>query len=324
LLTTGPAGTNAGELGQTGTSILFGGEEVNAGFRPGGRISFGTWLDCQDSLGVEASYLTLGQSVQNYDATSTGSPILARPFFNVGPVTSTNPNPGSQDVLYLANTSSGQSGTFSASSTSNFQVAEVLMRKAIGRACDYRVEFLAGYRYQQLTDGLDITSSTTAADQTISTFDEFHTRNYFNGAVIGVAGEVRRCRWTLESSLKLGVGDTHSEIDITGNTTTPAGTFPGGFLALASNSNSYSHDQFSTVPELGLTLAYDLTPHLRATVGYSLIYWSVVARPGDQIDLNISPSQFVPPTGNNGKPEFALQTSDFWAQGINVGLDYRF
>ena len=43
------------------------------------------------------------------------------------------------------------------------------------------------------------------------------------------------------------LGDRH-----TGNTTTPAGTFPGGFLALASNSNSYSHDQFSTVPELGL------------------------------------------------------------------------
>ena len=84
LLTTSPDATpysQAGVLGQPGTSILFGNQQVNGGFRPGGRISFGTWLDCADDVGVEMSYLALGQSVQRYDAASTGSPILARPFF---------------------------------------------------------------------------------------------------------------------------------------------------------------------------------------------------------------------------------------------------
>ena len=158
-----------------------------------------------------------------------------------------------QDALYLSNT--GQNGTFGATSTSNFQVAEILMRRAIGRACDYRVELLAGYRYQQLTDGLDINASTTTPDngQSISTYDEFHTRNEFNGAVLGVAGEVKRCRWTVESTLKLAAGDTHSQVDISGSTTSPAGTFNEGFLALPSNIGSYSHDSFCTVPELGLT-----------------------------------------------------------------------
>jgi hypothetical protein len=200
------------------------------------------------------------------------------------------------------------------------------MRRAIGRACDYRVELLAGYRYQQLTDGLDIDASTTTTDnaESISTHDEFHTRNEFNGAVLGVAGEMKRCRWSLESTLKLALGDTHSQVDISGSSTSPAGTFNEGFLALPSNIGSYSHDSFCTVPELGLTVAYDLTCHLRATIGYSLIYWSVVARPGDQIDLNISPSQFAPPTTNNGKPGFALQATDYGAQGMNIGLDYRF
>jgi hypothetical protein len=324
LLTTSPDGTaknDAGVLGQPGTSILFGNQEVNGGFRPGGRISFGTWLDCADNVGIEMSYLTLSQSVTSYNASSTGSPILARPFFNV------DASPGAEDSVVLAykSTDVQQSGTFAATSTSNFQVAEVLMRRGIARACDYRVELLAGYRFQQLTDGLDIASTTTTAtDPTVSTFDEFHTRNDFNGAVIGVAGELRRCRWSLETTLKLALGDTHSQIDINGSSTLPSGTYNAGMLALASNIGEYKLDQFTAVPELGLTLAYDLSCHLRATFGYSLIYWSDVARPGDQIDLNISPRQFPPPTGTSEKPAFVLRTTDYWAQGLNLGLDYRF
>ena len=79
------------------------------------------------------------------------------------------------------------------------------------------------------------------------------------------------------------------------------------------------------MPEIGFTLGYDLTPRLKATAGYTLLYWSNVARPGDQIDLNVDSRQFPPPHDGDGtKPEFALHTSDFWAQGLNLGLDYRF
>ena len=67
----------------------------------------------------------------------------------------------------------------------------------------------------------------------------------------------------------------------------------------------YDSNQFSVVPELGLTLGYDFSPQLRATIGYDLVYWNTVARPGDQIDLNIDPRQFPPPaiTGAT-RPEF--------------------
>ena len=49
------------------------------------------------------------------------------------------------------------------------------------------------------------------------------------------------------------------------------------------------------MPEIGFTLGYDLTSRLKATVGYTLLYWSNVARPGDQIDLNVDSRQFPPP-----------------------------
>ena len=78
------------------------------------------------------------------------------------------------------------------------------------------------------------------------------------------------------------------------------------------------------MPEIGFTVGYDFTSHLKATVGYTMLYWSNVARPGDQIDLNLDPAQFPPATAIGEKPAYALHTSDFWAQGVNLGLSYTF
>jgi hypothetical protein len=320
LLTTSPLGTpqaEAGVLGQPGTVVLLGNQGLNSDFRAGGRISFGTWLDECDNLGIEFGYLGLGQSVEGLSVNSDQNPILARPFFNV--------DTGAEDAHLIAYPDFLQ-GSFMLTSTSSFQAAEFLVRRAIARTCGLRVEMLAGYRFQRLAEGLDIidTATLVSSQQGIQVFDEFHARNDFNAGEVGIAVLRHACRWSLESSLKLALGNTHSRIDITGSTTTPAGTFPGGLLALPSNMGTYNADRFSAVPELGFTLAYDLTCRLRATVGYTLIYWSNVSRPGDQIDLDVSPSQFPPSTQTSTRPEFVQRTSDFWAQGINVGLDYRF
>ena len=48
------------------------------------------------------------------------------------------------------------------------------------------------------------------------------------------------------------------------------------------------------MPELGVTLGYQLNPCWRATLGYTFIYWSRVARAGDQIDRDINPDLFPP------------------------------
>lgn len=79
------------------------------------------------------------------------------------------------------------------------------------------------------------------------------------------------------------------------------------------------------MPELGITLGYDFTCRLRATFGYTFLYWSKVARPGEQIDTELNPSQFPPGTLVGAPhPQFVFHTSDFWAQGLNFGLEYRF
>ncbi len=68
-----------------------------------------------------------------------------------------------------------------------------------------------------------------------------------------------------------------------------------------------------------------MTSRLRLTVGYTFLYWSQVARAGDQISTVINPSQF-PPGQLSGAPapQFKLALSDFWAQGVNFGVDFRF
>jgi hypothetical protein len=76
-------------------------------------------------------------------------------------------------------------------------------------------------------------------------------------------------------------------------------------------------------------LAVELTANVRARVGYTFLYVSSVVRPGDQIDRAINPHQvpidqdFGLPGGPN-RPAPELRATQFWAQGINFGLEFTF
>ncbi|MGA2621614.1 MAG: BBP7 family outer membrane beta-barrel protein [Thermoguttaceae bacterium] len=46
---------------------------------------------------------------------------------------------------------------------------------------------------------------------------------------------------------------------------------------------------------------------------------------GDQIDLHVNPSLFPPPVPSGVlAPQFKFAATDFWAQGLQLGLDYRY
>ena len=129
--------------------------------------------------------------------------------------------------------------------------------------------------------------------------------------------------------MKLGLGSTRSRVLIDGATTTtvPAdeeiATIRGALLAQDTNMGRHSRNQFAVLPELGFTLGCALTPRLHATFGYTFLYWSQVARPANQIETNASQLPDEPLTGSR-QPAFAFTMSDYWAQGMNFGLEYRF
>ena len=200
------------------------------------------------------------------------------------------------------------------------------------------MDVLVGYRYLRLEDNFRMDEFETFIDpqgpfrvgSTLAITDSFETLNQFHGIDLGIDAQLRRCCWTLDLVAKLALGSTNSRVSIGGTTvatvpdTAPV-TSQGGFLAQQTNSGQFSRNWFAMVPELGATIGYDIDCRRRITVGYSLIYWSKVARPGDQIDLNLNPTPLPVTQTNTGRgPEFRFATTDFWAQGLSLGLDFRF
>ena len=85
LVTTSLPGTTpsqAGVLGLPGTSVLFGDSRLNDGSRSGVRLSVGMWLDDCQTRGLGSEFFILGNSGESFTGRSSGTPILARPFFN--------------------------------------------------------------------------------------------------------------------------------------------------------------------------------------------------------------------------------------------------
>ena len=94
---------------------------------------------------------------------------------------------------------------------------------------------------------------------------------------------------------------------------------------MPTNIGSYNHNGFTVVPELQLKLGYDFTPTVRLTFGYDVIYWSRVARPGEQVDLAVNTSQASgQPLVGAPVPRFVFHETDLWVQGISVGGEWRF
>ena len=101
-----------------------------------------------------------------------------------------------------------------------------------------------------------------------------------------------------------------------------SGTFVGGLLAQQTNMGRQEENRFAVIPEFDLTVGWNLTPRLRATLGYTFIYWNNVLRAGDQIDSNLSQLPPEPPTG--ARAGCADEVDGLLAQGLLAGLDFSF
>jgi hypothetical protein len=332
LVTASPAGTavdNVGVLGAPGAQVLFGGP-VNGDLTLGGRLTAGYWFDCERTCGIEAYYFQLGSRTERSSAGTPGN--VGRPFFN----TFTGA-PDAQLVSFPAVTD----GIVEASASSGSLLgAGVLARHNLCCGCWYRLDALVGYRFLSLNDNVGITENLISSDPAqivaplgtnIIVIDHFHTSNRFHGGDIGLAGEMRWNAWTLGATARIAFGATRERVDISGSTTiTVPGFAPvanaGGLLALSSNSGTYTRDVFAVVPEVRLQLGYDLNARTRVHVGYNFLYWSRVARAGDQIDLVVNPALLPPPTPGATplRPAFSFGDTSFWAQGMNVGIEFRF
>ncbi len=351
---------NPGILGQPGTTILYGGDGILGDSRNGLRFTLGMYLDQQRDLALEADYLFFESLSESFRAGGeNGTPIIGRPFFDLTPVVDPDANP----LVYLTpresvqgvNTPNDIEGFVTVASRSEFESFGLRLRKGIcckqwcqPCGCDQcsgqvaagggrgvsRVDFIGGYRYLRLAESINITEDlalidTDATDDFINVWDGFSTSNVFHGADLGFQWSWEYPRWGFEVLSKIALGNNRQRVYINGSTDsiedpTPD---PGGLLAQPSNIGAYERNQFAVAPEIGARTFYRITPRLRATVGYTLLYFSNVVRPGDQIDLDINTSQSpgsTPVVPAIDRPDFVWRTTDLFAHGLNVGLDYRY
>lgn len=323
----------AGQLGATGTTTLVGGRRLNDDFRAGFRVTAGTWLNCDQTCGLEGDYFYLGQSRQAFRAGSGGSQIVARPFFNAF----TN-QPDSQLVSFpgiLAGFVSVDSKSDVTGGGFNF------LKNCVCSPCA-RLDVIVGYRYFNARDEIIIREDLTSlAGQPVvpvgtrfAIEDRFRTENNFHGGNVGVVGERRfgHCYVGYRASVALGVN--HQVTEISGftvvNSPAPANLvnarFPGGLLTQPTNIGRYTNDEFAVLPEVGLRLGCQFTPRIRGYIGGNFLYLSNAQRAGDAINLRVNPTQIAPFGALVGpaEPRFMPKTTDLWVQGITVGVEGRY
>ena len=337
LVTTSPPGTiqsQAGVLGVPGTTILFGNERVNDDVRSGARLTFGKWFDCDNECGIEVTVFGLEDKDTIFGASGNGNPIIARPFFNA--VT----NKPDSELVSFPKVVNGNITVLAESG--NLWDAEVNLRKCLCCSCccacsGYRVDGLIGYRFLHYRDSVDInedlmpTSSLFVPGTTLTVGDHFKCEDEFNGGQVGLIGTAWKGHWSLEGTAKVALGNVERECDINGFTVVqvpgqPTVSHQGGLLALSSNIGHHTSDAFTVIPELGLNVGYQLTQKVRLTAGYNFLLLNDFWRAGNQIDTVVNPNLIPPSTTTAGpaRPAFLASESDFWVQGIQFGLEFRF
>lgn len=341
LVTSAPAGTpraTAGVLGQPTTSVLYGNGTYNNGFRSGLYLNAGMWFDECQTCGIEGNFFFLGQNGNSFTAScppgAASGPVLTRPFTNS--VTGA----GDTELVCFSNV---LSGSVTVDSKTNVIGGGVNFLKNVCCSPCGRFDLLLGYQYFNLRDEINIREDLTSLPgQTTVTpgtrfqvMDQFKTSNSFNGGNIGVATERRfGGRFYVGGRAGVAFGVNHETFDINGSTTITPGnggspqTYTGGLLAQQSNIGHYTQDKFAVMPWVGMKVGAQLSQNVRAYVGYDFVYLSNAARAGDQIDLRVNPNQIPPSTagtaGGAAVPAFQPRTTDFWMQGVRVGLEFRF
>jgi hypothetical protein len=340
LVTTGPA-SSAGILGRTGTVVVFGDSKVDENPRSGLLISGGVWLDDCHTFGIEAGYFFLESRGKSNNFAGTGAPgsaVLARPFFNV---VSQMPD---SEIDAFPGVASGTKDIHTSSFLQGAEANGICNLCCCGDWCGcggYRVDLLAGFRYLHLDEDLEIRETVSVFPQVpfiggtaFNLFDEFETRNHFYGGQIGARAELYRSGFFVDVIGKVALGVTEADIDVNGATQIITANHMstvgvGGLLAQRTNIGHFDRDEFAVVPEATINFGYQVNCHVRVYVGYTFLYWSSVFRPGDQIDLALNPTLF--PTTSPGapvtgplRPVPVLRDTDFWAQGVNFGLEFRY
>jgi hypothetical protein len=324
-------------LGRPNTKVLLGGDDVDTNPNPGFRLTAGYAVT--ERLGVEGSFLYITPRSTSRSVSSSGelgSTDLLLPFIDV--------LLGSEEATEIS-LSPVYRGTAREELRNSLLGAELNGTWALTPAGPWQLDLLGGFRWLRLRETYTITTGSPfippfPAD-VWDTTDKFDAFNNFYGLQIGVRARSDWGPFFATGSVKVGLGAMVQQVNVSGSLVTndftnfgPTQTFPGGYFALPTNIGEHRRTVFGVVPEVALNVGYRITSWASVFLGYTFLYANNVARPGNQINRKINPTQNVawlgePPVAPQplqgpAEPSFKFKGSDFWAQGINLGLSLRF
>lgn len=297
--------------GGLGTQALLGGDRVLNMMRSGFRITGGLFLDDAGRWAVSHQLLVLPSRSERVVGGSDGTNVVAVPQAVPSPL-----GPGTFP-LYV-----GYPGLAFGTVTSSVQTSlfggDTSLRRVFQSGDSFRLDLLGGYRFLHLGDSVATSFDTVATGPiAIPTIpgarlmgeDGVRTRNDFHGAEVGFSAMGRRGQFTLEFQTTLAMGVTVGDLDQshTRSVFAPPGVLPGVPLTQLAAHNTA--DYFAVVPEVGIKVGWQPVQHFRLTVGYDFLYWSRVRRAEEVYALG---------------PVLRGGTTDFWAQGLTLGAEFRY
>jgi hypothetical protein len=327
---------STGPLGDPRSRVLLGGQDIDTGEHHGARVTIGYRLTDDRRWGIEGSHLFLPRTSTRRSVSApgtVGSQELSIPFFDVT-------RPGESTTgLAVPGRFAGTATERLTSRLGGDEVNGILTLTATER---WGLDLLAGVRHLGLSERYHFDTNTPGVPpQPVDVFetrDAFDADNRFYGGQVGLRGRYALGRWQVSGGAKVALGAMREKVEIDGvlvtNDFNGFGTpqaFPGGYFAQPTNMGTHRRDVFAVVPEATISVGYQVTSWALVFVGYTILYASDVVRPGDHVDRGINPSQSASFTGTQpsplvgpARPAFRFSGSDFWAQGLSVGLAVRF
>ncbi len=316
-----------GAMGQPHTQVAFGNGTQDSLLRSGGRFSTGYWFGTSNIIGVDGQYLFVGEEETSTLITGFGnSATLGRPYTDA-----LNNSAAAQQVFQPGSVA----GSLLVNTKNNFEGANINLRWGLVRRPNYVLDLQTGGRWQRFDEDLGIFENLAVTNGKGGGFlvgDQFNTNNTFYGVNLGLLNTLYMGRFSLSANTKLGLGVTNQTVDILGQTTinnvSSITTYNGGLLAMPTNIGTHTQSKITAIPELEFQAGFQLSQRWRISVGYNLLYWGNVVRPGNLIDTSVNPNQFPPAASGAlvgpARPAFTWDTSDLFVQGANIGLEFRY
>lgn len=322
-------------LGQPGTRLVIGGNSLGSQDQAGGRFVLGESLNANNTIGLEGVYFFLGSRTTTASVSTADNPRLGNLGFPFHDAASLAPG-----VLSIARPGIS-TARIDVSASTRVQGAELNLLANFHDGPQLRVNGLVGYRFFQLREGLRSEStiiafpSATLPTGLAQTADQFDTHNSFSGGQLGLSMDASRGAIFVEFTGKLALGSNCQVVQVQGQTNTLLGSppvglsYPSGVYAEPTNIGRSTRSVFAVMPEAMFKIGLKLNERGRFFAGYNFLYLSDAVRPGDQIDptLNASQIRVVNAAGSINapdRPQPFFNRTDFWVQGLVLGLEGRY